>query len=106
MLRDTILRRGAGGYNDIPDILKWFEFDALMALLAPRPCLVIAGEKDHIWPYSAGEQVVASARRAWQELGAEERFKLVQAPHGHTYYPEIMWPAFKQLISAECSHLK
>ena len=106
MLCDTIIRRGAGGYNDIPDILKWFEFDALMVLLAPRPCLVIAGEKDHIWPYSVGEPVVASARRAWQELDAEERLKLVQAPHGHTYYPELMWPAFKQLLLAERSHLR
>lgn len=100
LFRDTLLTRGASGYNDIPDIFHWFEFDALLALIAPRSCLVIAGVRDHIWPYSGAEPVVVSAHRAWQELNAKNRIKLVQAPHGHTYYPELMWPAFNQLISA------
>ncbi len=101
MFRDTLLTRGASGYNDIPDIFQWFEFDAFLALIAPRPCLVIAGEKDHIWPFSLGEPVVASARRAWKELNAEHQLKLVRAPHGHTYYPELMWAALNQLISVD-----
>jgi hypothetical protein len=105
MFRDTLLQRGASGYNDIPDVFQWFEFDALLALIAPRPCLVIAGEKDHIWPYSVGEPVVASARRAWKEQNAESRLKLVRAPHGHTYYPELMWPAMEQITTAEGPHL-
>jgi hypothetical protein len=101
MMRDTILRRGAGGYNDIPDILKWFEFDALFALIAPRPCVVIAGLKDHIWPHSAAEKVVASARSAWVGLSAADSIKLVQAPQGHTYYPELMWPALEQVAAVD-----
>lgn len=99
MIRDTLLKRGAGGYNDVPDILRWFEFDGLLALIAPRPCIVIAGEKDHIWPYSAAQPVVKSARSAWNELGAREKLELVQAPHGHTYYPGLMWPAVGKLVA-------
>ncbi len=98
MMRDTILRRGASGYNDIPNILEWFEFDALLALIAPRPCLVIAGKKDHIWPATAAEKVVSSARRAWQELDREDCLNLLTPPGGHTYYPELMWPAMQLLV--------
>ena len=98
MMRDTVLKRGVSGYNDIPDMLQWFEFDALMALIAPRPCLVIAGKNDHIWPHAAGEKVMSSARRAWDQLGAAEKVELIAAPGGHTYYPELMWPGFARLI--------
>ena len=101
MMRDTILRRRASGYNDIPGILDWFEFDALLALIAPRPCLVIAGVKDHIWPYSAAEKVIASARRAWEGLDAGGVLILEEGSQGHTYYPDLMWPAVEQLISAK-----
>ncbi len=99
MFRDTLLTRGASGYNDIPNIFQWFEFGALLALIAPRPCLVIAGETDHIWPYSGAEPVVTSARRAWKKLNAEDQLTLIRAPHGHTYYTELMWPGLNQLIS-------
>lgn len=100
MIRDTTLRRGVNGFSNIPNMLDWFEFDALLALIAPRPCLVIAGEKDHIWPYSGAEAVIASAQNAWSELNAESRLKLISAPGVHTYYPELMWPAMNQLTSA------
>jgi hypothetical protein len=99
MIQDTILRRGTSGHNEIPDILKWFEYDALFSLIAPRPCVVVAGITDHIWPYSAGEKVISSARPAWEASGQEDRLKLVRAPRGHTYYPELMWPAIEEVIS-------
>ncbi len=100
MMRDTLLRRGAGGYNEVPDILKWFEFDALLALIAPRPCLVIAGVSDHIWPHSAAETVMAAAGRAWEYQGASGSLRLVKAPGGHSYYPELMWPELARLVAA------
>ena len=100
MMRETLLGRNSTGYNDIPEVLNWFEFDALLALIAPRPCLVIAGKTDHIWPHLAGEKVMSSARRAWDQLGAAEKVELVKAQGGHTYYPELMWPAFKRMIAA------
>lgn len=97
-MRDTILERRATGYNDVPGILEWFEFDALLALVAPRPCLVVAGINDHIWPFAGAEKVVSSARLAWQAMDAEDALRLVKAPGGHTYYPELMWPSVRGMI--------
>lgn len=101
MMRDTILQRGAGGYNDLPDILKWFEFDALLALVAPRPCLVIAGVTDHIWPHSAAKTVMDTARRAWEFVGASDNLSFVRAPGVHTYYPDLLWPELNRLVAAQ-----
>lgn len=98
MIGETVLRRAGGGYNDIPDILRWFEFDALLALVAPRPCVVVAGRSDHIWPHSGAQKVVSSAQMAWSDFGAERFIELIEAPGGHTYYPDLMWPAMRELM--------
>ena len=45
--RETILNRGSTGYNDIPNMLEWFDFDALIGLISPRPCIIIAGDLFH-----------------------------------------------------------
>ena len=99
-VRETLLARGTNGYNDIPGMLRWFEFDGQMALIAPRPCVVVAGESDHIWPHAGAEKVIASARSAWQEMDAGDRLRLERAGGGHTYYPELMWPALRDAMTA------
>jgi len=97
MMRDTILRRAAAGYGNLPGILDWFESDALLALIAPRPCLVIAGVKDHIWPHSGAEKVVSSARKAWEQYSAVDALYIARADGGHTYYPDLMWSGLMQV---------
>lgn len=93
LFRDTILRRGASGYNDVPGLAYCFEFDSLLALIAPRPCVVVAGVEDHIWPYDGAAKVVSLARVAYHELDANDALILEKAPGGHTYYPDLLWPA-------------
>ena len=41
-------KRGSSGFNDIPNMLEWFEFDAQIGLISPRPCIIIAGTKDQV----------------------------------------------------------
>ena len=51
LANETILKRGTTGYNDIPSLLKWFDQDVMISLISPRPCIIVAGISDHIWPY-------------------------------------------------------
>ncbi|NQV44726.1 MAG: hypothetical protein HQ501_07465 [Rhodospirillales bacterium] len=99
LMRDTVLTRRVSGLNEIPGMLEWFEFDALLSLISPRPLLIISGRKDHIWPYEGAERAVESARSAYLASGTPRAFCHEQAPEGHTYYPEIMWPIFNGMIS-------
>ena len=91
--RDTILKRRAGGLNNIPNLLDWFQQDAQVSLIAPRPSIYIAGVNDHIWPFDAAEKVIESAKKIYLSMSAEEDLILIKADGPHTYYPELMWPA-------------
>ena len=57
-INDTLLKRGTSGFNHIPNMIEWFDMDTLIALISPRPCLIIAGRKDHIYPYHLSKKIV------------------------------------------------
>ena len=58
LANETILKRGTTGYNDIPSLLKWFDQDVMISLISPRPCIIVAGTSDHIWPYKFAEKAL------------------------------------------------
>ncbi len=98
--RDTIARRAdSSGQNVIPGILNWLEIDDVLALAAPIPVLLFAGRVDHIWPYAGAEAVAESARAVYRELGAPDRLRAAPAEGGHSYHPDVAWPAFEALLS-------
>lgn len=98
-LRDTIGRRkDPSGQNVIPGILNWLEMDDVLALVAPRPVLLFAGREDHIWPYAGAEAVAESARGVYRAFGAPSNLQTTPAPGGHSYHPDVAWPAFEKLL--------
>ena len=96
--RKTILNRGSTGYNDIPDMLKWFDFDAQIALLSPRPCIIIAGINDHIWPYEGAKKTIKKSKKVYLHDKCKDKLILIKANGGHTYYPELMWPEISKFF--------
>lgn len=74
-------------YQKIMD--TWlFEGSNWIPLIAPRPVLIVAGEKDEHIPSSreATEKVYHDSKSAYAELNAEEKLKLVIDPEsGHNY---------------------
>ena len=96
--RDTVMKRGTNGYLAIPDLLKFFEFDVIMGLIAPRIFVAISGTDDHIFPFRGAEQCFVSARRMFRCQGAESAVSHIQGDRGHTYYPEKLWPTFVDTI--------
>jgi len=98
--RDTIGRRkDPSGQNVIPGILNWLEMDDIVALLAPRPALLFAGREDHIWPYAGAEAVAESAHAVYSAHGAPDNLRTAPAPGGHSYHPDVAWPAFESLLN-------
>lgn len=101
-IRETIAKRGdASGQNTIPGILNWLEYDDVLALIAPRPLLVIAGDKDHIWPYDGASAVVDSARCVYDAFGAGKSIRAVVAAGGHRFYPNVAWRQFANLLNGD-----
>ena len=98
-IRDTIARRAhASGQNVIPGILNWLEMDDIVALLAPRPAMLFAGREDHIWPYAGAEAVAESARDVYRARGVPDNLQTAPAAGGHSYHPDVAWPAFESLL--------
>jgi dienelactone hydrolase len=56
--------------NFVPGLLNLGELSDLAALIAPRPCLVEHGVRDHIFPIEHVKRTVEKARAAWTTLGA------------------------------------
>ena len=72
--------------------------DDIIGLSAPRPLLLFSGTNDHIWPYSETKKVADSANAVYDAMDAKNNLRTVPAIGGHSYHPNIAWPAFEKLL--------
>ncbi len=80
-----------GIYYFVPNLLKHFDNEAIVALIAPRPVLFLDGDQDKNAPVDGIHAIEAAARPAWRLYGKENNFQsIVYAGQGHLYTPE-MW---------------
>ena len=89
---DTLLKRGASGLNAIPNLLNWFDQDSIISLISPRPCIIVAGIKDHIFPYKYAVKALKIPKLIYKKDKVEDNLILIKGNKGHTYYPNLMWP--------------
>ena len=96
--QDTILKRGATAHLEINECVKWFDQEILIQLMTPRPCIIIAGNKDHIWPYSGARIIYNKSKNIYELYSAQKKLELIEAFGVHTYYPELMWGSVNRHI--------
>jgi len=92
LTNDTLLKRGASGLNDIPNLLNWFDQDSIISLISPRPCIIVAGIKDHIFPYKYAVKALKIPKLIYKKDKVEDNLILIKGNKGHTYYPNLIWP--------------
>ena len=92
LTNDTLLKRGASGLNAIPNLLNWFDQDSIISLISPRPCIIVAGIKDHIYPYKYAIKTLTLPKIIYKKDRVEDNLILIKGNKGHTYYPNLMWP--------------
>lgn len=98
--RNIVRRRDPEGQLAIPGILHWLEMADILGLVAPRPLVVVSGERDHIWPATEAARVVEEAREIFEAAGDRHRLAFAAGPDGHRFYPQTAWPAFDRAIEA------
>ncbi len=80
-----------GIYYFVPNVLRHFDTEAVISLVAPRPMLFMTGDQDAGSPVDGIRTIEAKARPAWQLYGKENEFQNIVYPGvGHVYLPE-MW---------------
>ncbi|MEX2044207.1 MAG: alpha/beta hydrolase family protein [Opitutus sp.] len=71
-------------YNQVPELLRYCDTDDLLATMAPRPLLSLAGTRDEYFPWQLVQQVFERQRHIYEMLGAGDRLDvlIVPGPHG------------------------
>ena len=80
-----------GIYYFVPNLLNHFDTEAVVALLAPRPVLLMNGEQDGGSPVDGILAIETAVRQAYALYGQQSNFESVVYPgQGHVYTP-AMW---------------
>jgi dienelactone hydrolase len=73
----------------LPGILDRFDCPRMLEAIAPRPLLILNGEKDDRCPLEGVRRCYAAAEAAYRKRGASECLKMIVAPDtGHAVTPE------------------
>jgi len=73
----------------VPGIYGEFDGPAMLRVIAPRPLLVINSDSDPNTPLPGVNEAAAAAEQAYQQAGAENRFRLrIQEKTSHQVRPE------------------
>lgn len=91
---ENLLKHGQlrqhGNYYFVNGLLKHFDAEAVVALIAPRPALFLTGELDAGSPVDGIKVIEAKAGAVFKATGAEGKFRSVRYPDvGHTYTPAM-----------------
>ncbi len=91
---ENLLRHGQlrahGTYYFVNGILKYFDTEGVVSLIAPRPLLFLTGELDAGSPADGIKVIETKAGGVYKSLGAEMKFQSIRYPDvGHTYTPEM-----------------
>lgn len=82
-----------GIYYYVPGMLKHFDTEAVISLIAPRPILFMTGDQDAGSPVAGIRTIETRVRPVYQLYEKEPQFRNVIYPGvGHVYLPE-MWKA-------------
>ncbi|HUP38951.1 MAG TPA: alpha/beta hydrolase [Vicinamibacterales bacterium] len=72
----------------VPGIYGDFDGGSMLSLVAPRPVLVINGDSDALTPLAGVQDALATARRTYIRMGAEDKLGLYLQPNaGHVVTP-------------------
>lgn len=82
--------RQHGTYYFVNGLLKHFDTEGVIALIAPRPVLFLTGDLDAGSPADGIRVIEEKDGALYRVVGAEGKFRSVRYPDiGHTYTPEM-----------------
>src|SRR5262245_33961265 len=80
-----------GIYYFVPGLLRHFDMEAVLSLIAPRPLLTLTGGRDRGSPVDGVRYLNRFCARVWALYGARRRFRGVVYPHLAHAYTGAMW---------------
>jgi dienelactone hydrolase len=95
--------RAHGIYYFVPGILKHFDSEGIMALIAPRPFLALTGDRDQGSPPSGMKKLEEVLARVYKVNGHPDNFQSIIYPEtGHVYTDDMK----QRMVAWFDGHLK
>ena len=88
---------GHGIYYYVPGLLRHFTTAQINSLIAPRPHLALAGNRDALTPATGLDRVDEALKRVYAAEGAPAAWKLFRQDVGHAETPEMRAEVVKWL---------
>ena len=90
----TLIRHGMvrahGFYYFVPDVLKHFDSEAVLSLIAPRPLITLTGSEDGGSPAAGVRIINETCEQVYGLHGEAQKFRgLLYEGVGHDYTPQI-----------------
>ena len=83
--------------NHIPNLYAFGESSDVLALIAPRPVVIVNGEYDDIFPIEATREEFAKLQKHYEAMGAGDKCKLVVGNGAHQFFDKQAWEAMLPL---------
>ncbi len=90
-----------GIYYFMPGVLKYFDSEAIISLIAPRPVLFMTGDEDPGSPVNGILKIEEVLKRIYTLYGAEDEFKNIIYPNTAHVYTPAMWENMLQWMQSE-----
>ena len=84
--------------NYIPGIMKFADMGDLAGLIAPRPLIIVAGEKDKIFPIEGVKKAFKQTKKIYKAFKGEHCLHLLIGKGGHRFYKNLTWPIIKRYL--------
>ena len=97
MYEDSILAMRHCVCNYVPDLILHFEQPDLAMLIAPRPLVIVNGQKDGIFPIETAKKAFGIVKSIYEKAGADCCYHVI-GPEGHRFYADLAWPFFDKHI--------
>ena len=83
----------------VPGERKHFDMGDIAAMAAPRPQVIVNGEKDTGFPIHGTPAQWEVTKAGYEAAGAAENVQLIIGPEGHRFYADLAWPVFEEMLA-------
>ncbi|MDH4092166.1 MAG: dienelactone hydrolase [Cyclobacteriaceae bacterium] len=90
-----------GIYYFMPGVLKYFDSEGIISLIAPRPVLFMTGDEDPGSPVNGILKIEEVLKRIYALHGAEAEFKNIIYPNTAHVYTPVMWENMLQWMQSQ-----
>ena len=90
-----------GIYYFMPGVLKYFDSEGIISLIAPRPVLFMTGDEDPGSPVNGILKIEEVLKRIYALYGAEAEFKNIIYPNTAHVYTPVMWENMLQWMQSQ-----